>query len=38
MTLTVRDSGTGMDEETQAKLFEPFYTTKGHDSGTGLGL
>jgi Signal transduction histidine kinase len=38
VTLAVRDSGTGMDEETQAKIFEPFYTTKGPDRGTGLGL
>ncbi len=38
VTLTVRDSGTGMDEETQTKIFEPFYTTKGPDRGTGLGL
>ena len=38
VTLIVRDSGIGMDEETQAKIFEPFYTTKGPDSGTGLGL
>ena len=38
VTLTVRDSGIGMDEETQARIFEPFYTTKGPDRGTGLGL
>jgi PAS domain S-box-containing protein len=38
VTLTVRDSGHGMDEETQARIFEPFYTTKGPDRGTGLGL
>jgi two-component system cell cycle sensor histidine kinase/response regulator CckA len=37
VTLAVRDSGIGMDEETQAKIFEPFYSTKGPD-GTGLGL
>ncbi|MFT4924390.1 MAG: signal transduction histidine kinase/ligand-binding sensor domain-containing protein [Phenylobacterium sp.] len=33
----VTDNGSGMDEETKNKLFEPFYTTKGVD-GTGLGL
>ena len=34
--LQVRDRGIGMDENTRARLFEPFYTTKA--SGTGLGL
>jgi signal transduction histidine kinase len=36
--LTVRDTGTGMDEATRARLFEPYFTTKGRDRGTGLGL
>ncbi|MBC7984592.1 MAG: PAS domain S-box protein [Candidatus Obscuribacterales bacterium] len=36
--LTVRDNGHGMDEETQARIFEPFYTTKEPNKGTGLGL
>lgn len=36
--LTVRDTGTGMDSETQAHAFEPFFTTKATDKGTGLGL
>tara|TARA_B100000315_G_scaffold252477_1_gene289383 strand:+ start:303 stop:2240 length:1938 start_codon:yes stop_codon:yes gene_type:complete len=35
--LTVRDSGVGMDTETQSHIFEPFFTTK-RDKGTGLGL
>ena len=36
--VTVRDSGTGMDEFTRSHLFEPFFTTKAMDKGTGLGL
>ena len=31
------DTGSGMDKETQEKIFEPFYSTKGQ-KGTGLGL
>ena len=36
--LTVSDSGQGMDDATQARIFEPFYTTKEVGKGTGLGL
>ena len=35
--LSISDNGTGMSEETQKKIFEPYYTTKA-ESGTGLGL
>ncbi len=36
--VAMTDSGLGMNEETQSKMFEPFYTTKGLGKGTGLGL
>lgn len=38
VTLTVRDTGCGMPEDTVAKAFEPFFTTKAVGDGTGLGL
>ncbi|MBF0252696.1 MAG: PAS domain S-box protein [Candidatus Omnitrophica bacterium] len=36
--LSIVDTGQGMDEETQKRIFEPFYTTKEVGQGTGLGL
>ena len=38
VVLSVTDNGCGMDEETQSRIFEPFYTTKELGKGTGLGL
>ncbi len=36
--IVISDTGEGMDEETLAHVFEPFYTTKPVGQGTGLGL
>jgi CheY-like chemotaxis protein len=36
--LLVQDSGSGMDAATQARIFEPFFSTKEMGAGTGLGL
>ena len=35
--ITVADDGTGMDEDTLSRIFEPFFSTKGI-TGAGLGL
>ena len=35
--MTVRDNGHGMDDATVARIFDPFFSTKGEE-GTGLGL
>jgi hypothetical protein len=36
--LSVSDTGIAMDEKTRERIFEPFFTMKGPDKGTGLGL
>ena len=38
VALSITDTGTGMDESTLARCFEPLFTTKGPFKGTGLGL
>jgi PAS domain S-box-containing protein len=38
VVLTVRDTGRGITPEVAARMFEPFYTSKGSGRGTGLGL
>ncbi|WKW11221.1 ATP-binding protein [Pseudogemmatithrix spongiicola] len=36
--VSVRDTGTGMEPEVVARIWEPFFTTKPQGKGTGLGL
>ena len=36
--LAITDTGTGMSEKAKARVFEPFFSTKGVGQGTGLGL
>lgn len=38
LLLAVSDTGVGIDEAALERVFEPFYTTKGPERGTGLGL
>ena len=38
LNITVADTGAGMDEKTVERIFEPFYTTRPMEEGTGLGL
>ncbi len=38
LRLLVSDTGCGMDAALQQRIFDPYFTTKGPDEGTGLGL
>ncbi len=38
LRLEISDTGHGMDQATRERIFEPYYTTKDKDEGTGMGL
>jgi CheY-like chemotaxis protein len=38
VVISVSDTGAGMDPETKRRIYEPFFTTKSHGAGTGLGM
>ena len=38
LRMSVQDEGVGMDAATQARIFEPFFSTREPGRGTGLGL
>ena len=38
VSVSVADTGRGMDQETQKRVYEPFFTTKSMGKGTGMGL
>jgi len=38
VAIAITDTGAGMDPRTMARIFEPFFSTKDRDKGTGLGL
>jgi signal transduction histidine kinase len=38
VTIQIKDDGSGISEEDQQRIFEPFFTMKGSKGGTGLGL
>ena len=36
--MTITDNGTGISPAHLDRIYDPFFTTKGRDAGTGLGL
>lgn len=38
VSISIKDNGSGMSPEVQAKIFNPFFTTKPVGQGTGMGL
>jgi len=38
LKISIRDTGRGMKPEVLERIFDPYFTTKGHGEGTGLGL
>ena len=38
VTIFVRDNGLGLNDKIKEKIFEPYFTTKDDDKGTGIGL
>jgi CheY-like chemotaxis protein len=38
VVLSVSDTGVGMDKDTLSRIYEPFFTTKEREKGTGMGL
>lgn len=38
VALAIKDEGCGMNEEVRSRIFDPYYTTKSNEKGTGLGM
>lgn len=38
IVITCKDTGIGMNEDAKSRIFQPFFTTKGFETGRGLGM